>query len=281
MKKSKVTGIIGTVVLHIFVVLLLLFCSLTRPEIQEEGGVPVMLGNTQMAQGDADPYTMTEVDVLPQPETSVPEPEVTPEPEVKQPMITQDDEPSIQVKKEKPKEEKPKKEVTPKKKQETKPVVTKPKEKTEAEKRAEAEKAAAEAAANKIAGAFGKGAQMGNKGSATSGQGVQGKPDGNSTTGGMVGMGGVDFDLNGRSVGPGGLPRPVYNNGKEGGIVVVIIVVNPAGKVISTEINLRRTNTVNSVLRKAAEDAARKARFNAVDGVGDQSGTITYYFKLK
>lgn len=68
-----------------------------------------MLGNTQMAQGDADPYTMTEVDVLPQPETSVPEPEVTPEPEVKQPMITQDDEPSIQVKKEKPKEEKPKK----------------------------------------------------------------------------------------------------------------------------------------------------------------------------
>ena len=41
-----------------------------------------MLGNTQMAQGDADPYTMTEVDVLPQPETSVPEPEVTPEPEV-------------------------------------------------------------------------------------------------------------------------------------------------------------------------------------------------------
>lgn len=59
-----------------------------------------MLGNTQMAQGDADPYTMTEVDVLPQPETSVPEPEVTPEPEVKQPMITQDDEPSIQMKKE-------------------------------------------------------------------------------------------------------------------------------------------------------------------------------------
>ena len=73
-----------------------------------------MLGNTETAQGDADPFTMTEVDVLPQPETtSAPEPEVTPEPEVKQPMITQDDEPSIQVKKEKPKEEKPKKEVTP------------------------------------------------------------------------------------------------------------------------------------------------------------------------
>lgn len=268
MKKSKVTGIIGTVVLHIFVVLLLLFCSLTRPEIQEEGGVPVMLGNTQMAQGDADPYTMTEVDVLPQPETSVPEPEVTPEPEVKQPMITQDDEPSIQVKKEKPKEEKPKKEVTPKKKQETKPVVTKPKEKTEAEKRAEEERAAAQAAANKIAGAFGKGSKMGSKGSATSGQGIEGSPDGNGNTGKTSGVGGYGtFDLNGRSLGPGGLPVPVYN-------------VQDEGRVVSTSIN-KRTNTVNPALRRAAEEAARRARFNSVDGVNNQSGTITYYFKLK
>ena len=265
MKKSKVTGIIGTVVLHIFVVLLLLFCSLTRPEIQEEGGVPVMLGNTQMAQGDADPYTMTEV---------------TPEPEVKQPMITQDDEPSIQVKKEKPKEERPKKEVTPKKKQETKPVVTKPKEKTEAEKRAEEERAAAQAAANKIAGAFGKGSKMGSKGSATSGQGIEGSPDGNGNTGKTSGVGGYGtFDLNGRSLGPGGLPVPVYNVQDEGRVVVTI-TVNPAGRVISTSIN-KRTNTVNPALRRAAEEAARRARFNSVDGVNNQSGTITYYFKLK
>ena len=281
MKKSKITGIAGTLIVHVIVIALLFWLGMDIPEKQEEGGVPVMMGNAELAQGSSDPYMMTEVDVAPQPEYS--EPEITtPQPAPEQQMITQQDEPSLQVKEEKPKPdkkvEKPVEKV-PEKKPDTK--VEKPKvEKTEAEKRAEAEKAAAEAAANKIAGAFGKGAQMGNKGSATSGQGVQGKPDGNSTTGGMAGMSGVDFDLNGRSVGPGGLPRPVYN-GKEGGIVVVIIVVNPAGKVISTEINLRRTNTVNSVLRKAAEDAARKARFNAVDGVGDQSGTITYYFKLK
>jgi TonB family protein len=282
-KKSKVTGIIGTVVLHILVILLLFFCSLTRPEMQEEGGVPVMLGNTETAQGDADPFTMTEVDVLPQPETtSAPEPEVTPEPEVKQPMITQDDEPSIQVKKEKPKEEKPKKEVTPKKKQEKKPepVVTKPKEKTEAEKRAEQERAAAQAAASKIAGAFGKGSKMGSKGTAGSGQGIQGSPDGNGNTGKTSGVGGYGtFDLNGRSLGPGGLPVPVYNVQDEGRVVVTI-VVNPAGQVVSTSIN-KRTNTVNPALRRAAEEAARRARFNAVDGVNNQSGTITYYFKLK
>ena len=42
-----------------------------------------------------------------------------------------------------------------------------------------------------------------------------------------------------------------------------------------------RKNTVNSVLRKAAEDAAKKARFNTVEGVNNQTGTITYYFNLK
>ena len=280
MKRSKLTGIIGTLAVHALVVVLLFLLRLAMPEKQEEGGVPVMMGNTDLAQGNADPYTMTEVDVMPQPQPetqSVPEPQ----PEVDQPMITQQDEPSLKVKEEKPKEKK-KSETqvkdNPKKNSEVNAEAVR--EKTEAEKRAEAEKAAAEAAANKIAGAFGKGARMGSKGTAASGSGVQGKADGNSTTGGMSGMGGYGtFDLNGRSLGQGGLPVPVYNVQEEGRVVVTI-VVNPAGKVISTSIN-KRTNTVNPVLRKAAEDAARKARFNAVDGPDNQSGTITYYFRLR
>ena len=167
----------------------------------------------------------------------------------------------------------------------------KPKEKTEAEKRAEAEKAAAEkkaaaeraaaeAAAKKIAGAFGKGTQMGNKGTGTTGSGLEGSPTGNSSEGKSGGVGGYGtFDLNGRSLGSGGLPMPVYNVQDEGRVLVTI-TVNPAGQVISTSIN-KRTNTVNASLRKAAEEAARKARFNQVDGVNNQTGTITYYFKLK
>lgn len=277
MKKSKITGIAGTLIVHVIVIALLFWLGMDIPEKQEEGGVPVMMGNAELTQGSSDPYMMTEVDVAPQPEYSEPE-MTTPQPAPEQQMITQQDEPSLQVKEEKPKPdkkvEKPVEKV-PEKKPDTK--VEKPKvEKTEAEKRAEAEKAAAEAAANKIAGAFGKGAQMGNKGSATSGQGVQGKPDGNSTTGGMADGA---FDLNGRSLGEGGLPVPVYNVQEEGRVVVTI-VVNPAGKVRSTSIN-KRTNTVNPVLRKAAEDAASKARFNTVDGVDNQSGTITYYFRLR
>lgn len=281
MKQSKVTGIIGTLVFHVLVLLLLFIFKLSVPEKEEEGGVPVMLGNTELAQGDSAPYTMTEVDVLPQQESSSPEIS-EPVAEVEQPMITQTDEPSVQIKEEK-KEEKKKVEKHDSKVENKKPVeqeVEKPKEKTEAEKRAEAEKAAAEAAANKIAGAFGKGSAMGNKGTAVSGTGIQGNPQGNSSSGNATGAGGYGtFDLNGRSLGSGGLPVPVYNVQDEGRVVVTI-VVNPSGQVIGTSIN-KRTNTVNPALRKAAEEAARKARFNAVDGVDNQSGTITYYFRLK
>ena len=302
MKKNKITGLIGTAVLHILLLILLLVIAIRRPQAQEEGGVPVMLGNTELSQENADPYTLTDVDIMNEPEVPAPdvsEPEMVSPVETKEEIITQTEEETVTVpkkepKREIPKKEKPKKE-TPKKDVPKKETV-KPKEKTEAEKRAEAEKAeaekkaaaeraaaeraAAEAAAKKIAGAFGKGTQMGNKGTGTTGFGLEGSPTGNSSEGKSSGVGGYGtFDLNGRSLGSGGLPMPVYNVQDEGRVVVTI-TVNPAGQVISTSIN-KRTNTVNASLRKAAEEAARKARFNQVDGVNNQTGTITYYFKLK
>lgn len=302
MKKNKITGLIGTAVLHILLLILLLVIAIRRPQAQEEGGVPVMLGNTELSQGNADPYTLTDVDIMNEPEVPAPdvsESKMVSPVETKEEIITQTEEETVTVpkkepKREIPKKEKPKKE-TPKKDVPKKETV-KPKEKTEAEKRAEAEKAeaekkaaaeraaaeraAAEAAAKKIAGAFGKGTQMGNKGTGTTGFGLEGSPTGNSSEGKSSGVGGYGtFDLNGRSLGSGGLPMPVYNVQDEGRVVVTI-TVNPAGQVISTSIN-KRTNTVNASLRKAAEEAARKARFNQVDGVNNQTGTITYYFKLK
>jgi TonB family protein len=291
MKKHRITGLIGTLVLHVLVLVFLLLVAISNPKIQEEGGVPVMLGNMEVAQGNSDPYTLTDVDILDEPqlptEPTVPEP--VPEIPVKSDMITQEDEPTIAV----PKKETPKP-TTKTEKVQKKPVQkepVKPKEKTEAEKKAEAErlaaekkaaeqKAAAEAAAKRIAGAFGKGTQTGSKGTGTAGTGIQGSPTGNSAEGQSSGVGGYgSWDLNGRSLGSGGLPRPIYNVQEEGRVVVTI-TVNPAGQVIHTSIN-KRTNTANAALRKAAEDAARKARFNAVNGVNNQTGTITYYFKLK
>ena len=65
------------------------------------------------------------------------------------------------------------------------------------------------------------------------------------------------------------------------GTVVVEITVNAAGKVTNAEVRLRGTNVVDSKLRSAALQAARKTRFNAVGGVPDQKGTITYHFDVK
>lgn len=280
MKRSKIAGIVGTLLLHAAVAVFLWLYVLTIPPRPEEGGVPVMLGNTESAGGDADPFTLTQVDVLPLPqEAALPTPEApqpeTPEPET--PLITQNDEPTVAVKKETPKEKqktKDKDKVSPQK------TVEQPTdEQLRARRKQQAEQAAAQAASSKIAGAFGKGAKMGSKGNA-SGIGIQGSPTGNSAQGAVSGVGGYGtFNLNGRSIGPAGLPNPVYNVQDEGRVVVAI-VVNPAGKVISTSID-KRTNTVNPALRRAAEEAAGKARFNSISGVDNQSGTITYYFKLK
>lgn len=280
MKNNRLQGIIGTVVVHLIILLILFVVTLHAATPDEESGVPVMLGSAELSQGDADPYTLTEVDVLDelQPETAPADPSV--ETPSEQEMLTQDLEETVAMKPQK-KPVKPKTEVkTPPKKQPEQPKQpTKTPEQIAAEKRAAAEKAAAEEAAKKIAGAFGKGSSMGNRGTGTTGSGVQGSPTGNSNTGKSTGVGGVgSWDLNGRLL-TGSLPIPVYNVQDEGRVVVTI-VVNPSGRVISTSIN-KRTNTVSTALRRAAEEAARKARFNVTDGVNNQTGTITYYFKLR
>ena len=148
MKKNKITGLVGTLVLHAIVLLLLFLISISKPKAQEEGGVPVMLGNMEMAQGNADPYTLTDVDVLDEPqmpaEASVPEP--VPETPSETEMITQEDEPSIAVPKKETPKPKTKTEIVKAKKEIVKAdkEIAKAKVKSEAEKRAEAERLAAE-----------------------------------------------------------------------------------------------------------------------------------------
>lgn len=245
-----------------------------------------MMGNVDAANGFDDP-SLVDVDIMD--EDAATPAETAPELPSEQDLLTQTEEETVTLK---PKTEEPKKEtVKPKEVVKPKEPVKKP-EKTEAEKAAEAKrlaeekaererKAAEEAAKKRVSGAFGKGAQMtGNKGTATSGTGTEGSKEGNSSTGAKTGTGGYGtFDLGGRSLGTGSLPKPAYNVQEEGR-VVVNITVNPAGQVVSTSIS-PQTNTVNSALRKAAEDAAKKARFNTIDGVNNQTGTITYYFNLR
>lgn len=270
-EKGKYIAALGAFLVHLVLIILLVLLGISVPVPTEESGVPVMLGEMADAQGEFDPSTLVDVDIMPEEAAAPSKPaESADVPD----LITQANEQTVAVER---KTESKKKEV-------------KRTEKTAAEKAAEARKlaeaeaererkAAAELASKRVAGAFGKGVGMGSRGT-TSDEGTQGSKSGNSSTGALTGTGGYGtFDLGGRSIGTGGLPRPQYNVQDEGRVVVTI-TVNPAGVVINTSIN-RLTNTVNPALRKAAEDAAKKARFNAVDGVNNQTGTITYYFNLR
>ena len=242
--------------MHALVVLLLVLFKLHTPVLEEESGIPVELGNVAQAQGHTESYQFTEVSSM---KSDVPNienaPQTQPQPQVDEPLITQPDEPTVDM-----------------------PTA----EELEAQKRAEAERQAAERAAQQMASAFGKGFEMGSKGEATEQpvEGTQGTETGVAEAEKAVGIDVKSaFDLNGRSLSGEGLPRPI-NTVQAEGRVVVTITVNPAGEVIATSINLR-TNTTDPQLRKAAEDAARRAKFNATDGVDNQTGTITYYFKLR
>lgn len=254
--KSQIQGAVATLAVHAVAVVLLLLLVMRTPQLEAESGIPVMLGNTELAQGHTESYQFTEVSSV---KSDVPNienaPQTQPNPQVEEPLITQPDEPTVEM-------------PTP--------------EEIEAQKRAEAERLAAERAAQQMASAFGKGFEMGSKGTAeeAAAEGTQGTQEGVAGADKAVGIGVQGtFDLNGRSISGSGLPVPV-NTVQDEGRVVVNITVNPAGQVIATSIN-RRTNTVNPDLRKAAEDAAKRARFNKIDGVDEAHGTITYYFKLK
>ena len=261
--KDRITGIVGTLLFHTVLLVLLCLLVMAAPPMQDESGVPVVLGNVEDAFGSE--LAMTDVEIIPQPEVSQQLPS-SDDVSQEEPLLTQDIEESIAV---------------PAKKD------TKSAKEIEAERRAaeEAERKRIEKetkakADNLIAGAFGKGNSMSSKGNSSDGEGTQGSKDGNSSAGKTTGVGGTGgFDLNGRSLSPAGLPKPHYNVQEEGRVVVTI-TVNPQGNVVKASIN-SRTNTSSPALRKAALDAAKKATFNAVSQLDDQEGTITYYFKLK
>ena len=165
-----------------------------------------------------------------------------------------------------------------------KPVtaVETPRQPTPEEIRAEQERQAAEQANNLLANAFGRSSTMQASAPTENNTDVEGTPgsaNGNSTQGKPQGTAGYGtWDLGGRDM-LGELPRPAYGVQEEGRVVVTI-TVDPEGNVIDTRIN-NRTNTTNLQLRNAAITAARQTKFNAIGGENNQTGTITYYFKLK
>lgn len=270
MKREKfdIFSVLWTILLHALAIVLLLVLHLNRPVAQAESGVPVMLGN--MGNLDTD-YEFTEVNSMP-----APAPAAVPVPAAPQaePAITQNLEETVAI--ESGEKEKP-----------VKPADT-PKQPTPEEIEAERRRQVEEQTNTQVLDVFARSRNMQASSSTSENnsdiQGAPGSTEGNATQGKTTGVGGYgSWDLNGRDM-IGELPRPAYEGIQAEGRVVVAITVSPNGDVISTSIVVSRsskdhTNTIDPQLRKIAEEAARKAKFNPTDAVNNQTGSIVYYFK--
>lgn len=283
--REKKYGIAGSILFYILLLLILYFTFL-RTEIKaKEEGVLVNFGTVNVAAGTFTPKG--EAAAAARQETN-PAPPVREMPEVSRPKPQT--KPAVQQPSPAKPQSKPQTKPTP-------PPMTQNLEQAaavEAAKQREREKAAAEQAAKaeqarlaeeqrkrdainrQVSGAFGSDAAgQSRQGTGQTGSGAQGNPQSTATTAGSYG----EFNLGGRTLGAGGLPKPAYSAQEEGSIVVDI-TVDPRGNVILAEIG--KGTTINSTaMRRSALDAARKAKFSSIAGNNNQSGTITYRYHLK
>ncbi|MDR0744148.1 MAG: energy transducer TonB [Tannerella sp.] len=270
--KDDISALTGTIVVHLALILILYFSILRTIVPREDSGILVNFGDMYTAVGTYEPqYTANP----PQRETPPPpQPKPTPKPEE---LITQEEEETVLI----PDKKKKEKQVADERAQREREEAERRRREEEERKRKEEDlKRQQEAISNRVSNAFGMASsQESRQGDATTGTGNQGSPFGNSDTGANQNTGGFGtFNLDGRYIGQGGLPRPT-DRGQEEGKIVINITVDPNGNVILAEIG-RGTNIDNAQMRKSAIDAAKRAKFNKIKGTNNQNGTITYIYKL-
>lgn len=291
-KKDKLISLGISLGLHALLILLLIFLGFSYKAPEEESGVLLMVGEVELSSGNdhsasnavetSEPASVEEPAVQPESAEAPAEtaPAVPQQPQPKEPLIAQnnDDAPNLAAEKEKKRKEeaakkaeaeaKAKAEADAKAKAEAE---AKRKAEEEAARRKAEEDAKRKAAQNLVTGAFGN-----NSGTGDKNNGIQGSVNGNSANGASRGNAGYGkYDLGGRGI-SGSLPRPSFNV-NQSGTVVVKITVNAAGNVISAE-PTSGTTTASQELRKAATEAALRAKFKTAEGAGNVTGTITYFF---
>jgi TonB family protein len=265
--KEKIAGWIGSALFCGIVALILYFTFLfTKVEAHEEG-VLVNFGTVDWASGTFEPRPERNSPDIPVENHENILPETKPVQPENPPAITQNTESTAAI------------EAAERQKKKRREQQQQREQQREQQRREEEEKRI-RAINQQMQGAFGAGeVPKGNEGTASSGAGNQGSAQGNAAVGSYVGVGGYGgFDLQGRTLGAGGLPRPSYSAQEEGRIVINI-TVDPQGNVLSAEIG-RGTNITGNEMRNSALSAARKAKFNTINGNNNQSGTITYNYKL-
>ena len=257
---DKTKGIVGSILIHVTLgVLLVLFGVSTPLPLPGEQGILINFGDDINGAGSIEPR--------PAPKQTT-QPVQSQQEQAEQTPLTQDfeDAPSIpEPEKETPKPEEKKTEDKPA--EEVKPVEEKPRE---------VNKKALFPGQKTDGNTSGEGetGTEGNQGS------NEGSVDSQSRVGGTVGGGdGISFSLGNRSALK--LPTPEYPSQKSG-TVVVEVRVDRNGNVTSVRGGMRGSTTNDSELIKAAERAARLAKFDVdPNATATQTGTITYVFKLQ
>ena len=262
-KKYDNKAILGTVIFHAVLLLVFIFFGLTTPlSLPEEEGVLVNLGYTEIGSGDRQPLSASPPPPQPQPSQAAPEAED---------VATQSTEESVAIPEspqptpERPRQEEPVRD-TPQPQQETAQQQPEPEPEPQVDPRAlfpGRDRQTTESQSQ------GETAQTGNQGR------PDGTTDGTASEGGGQGSG-VDFSLTGRRA--NFLPLPEYTTQSQGRVVVTINV-DHNGVVTRATAGARGTTTSDRVLWTAAENAAKRARFDVKDDATEiQTGTITYNF---
>ena len=256
-------SVIWALLVNALLVLLLFLLSMEMPQQREESGVPVMMGSVEDPFAD---YSFTPVEPAPPPAPSAAMQATVVQAE---PVITQSLEETVAIE-------------DGSRKAQAKPEVKQPTEEELRAERERIEREKAQAIDNNLASLFAKSSSMqaaqGQSESAASDL-TPGSVQGNASQGKLSGTGAYGtWDLVGRDL-EGSLPEP-SNIFQEEGCVVVTITVDPDGNVVSVKPN-KRTNTMSEELRTAALKAANITKFSPSGRPDNQTGTITYYFRLQ
>lgn len=257
--KSRLAGLIGTVIFHVVVLIVLLTIFVRYNPAEEATREWPPADSSQILFGGE--YVM--VGDIPDPSASVaePAPEATPEPAPEPPVPAEPTTPAISTTR--PSPSKVVKNDQAAERARAADRAREQKEIDEKNRRQQQQQQQRQAATNRVSGAF-------------AGKGSQGSPNGNSTRGVTAGQPGTD--LKGRT-----LAHWTRPSSTEAGTITVNVVVNASGAVTSATYNPGRSKggaAASASARASCIAAARQCRFSvATDGTTTQRGTISFHFK--
>lgn len=267
--KHKKKSMLLTILIFILLALGLIFFGLNYLDPPEQKGIAINFGSMDQGSGNIQPENIIESN----PKQSNPEPEAEPE-IAEEELITQEIEeaPVVETKKEEKKEEK----------KEPKPIVETPKPKETPVPEPTPDKSTSDAISNLLNAPKSDGTAQGGEGDDQA-AGDKGDPSGDPNASSYYGQGkGLDGDGNYNLGGRKALNKEIIKQEcNESGTVVVRIVVNRSGQVISATAGYRGTTNNAPCLLIPAKRSALATKFNPdKNAPAEQIGTIIYNFSL-